>query len=132
VDQDLLNALALGDYGRLPISFNCYPSEFKPGTTRIIHFAGGLKPWYFRNPLSRLHLDKPTQAAMRLWHENEKRTLNLIRKRTDPETTLKLKIMRKKLDKNYRFVIIQMFPKLGKSKFAQTLNLLRKKILNEA
>jgi lipopolysaccharide biosynthesis glycosyltransferase len=131
VDQDLLNALVLGDYGRIPISFNCYPSEYRPNVTKIIHFAGGLKPWYFRNALSRLRLNKPTRAAMELWRKNERRTLVLIRNETDQNLYDRLHIMRKKSDKNYRFIIIQLFPRVSRSKLALKLNCLRKRILNE-
>ena len=131
VDQDLLNALVLGNYGRLPVSFNSYPSEYNVDSTRIIHFAGGLKPWYYRHPLSRFHLDEPTRRAMRLWRDNEKRTLELLEKHSDPELLYKLRILRKNLDKNYRFVIVQLFPRISKSKLALALNVIRKRIRHE-
>ena len=116
VDQDLLNALVLGNYGALPVGFNCYPGEYNSDNARIIHFAGGLKPWYFRNLLSRLHLTKPTRVAMALWRQNEKLTLELIKENTNRELMIKLNKMRKQLNKNYRFVILQMFPGLSRAR----------------
>jgi lipopolysaccharide biosynthesis glycosyltransferase len=132
VDQDLLNALVLGNYGALPVGFNCYPGEYNSFSSRIIHFAGGLKPWYFRNMLSRLHLVKPTRAAMALWRRNEKLTLEIVKENTDREIMLKLNKMRNQLNKNYRFVILQMFPKVSRSKIALWINNVRKTYLSEA
>jgi lipopolysaccharide biosynthesis glycosyltransferase len=132
MDQDLLNALVLGNYGGLPVGFNCYPGEYDSQNSRIIHFAGGLKPWYFRNLLSRLHLAKPTRVSMALWRQNEKITLELLKKNTDREFMIKLNKMRKQLDKDYRFVILQMFPGVSRSKVALWLNKIRKRAFNEA
>jgi len=126
VDQDLLNALVLGNYEKLPVSFNCYPSEFKSETTRIIHFAGGAKPWYYRNMFSRMRLGISTKAAMQLWRKNEVQTMRILSKQVDRETFRKILQMKKILNKDFRFVVIQIFPSITRSKLLIRLNDMRK------
>jgi hypothetical protein len=68
---------------------------------------------------------------MALWRQNEKLTLKLIKENTNRELMIKLNKMRKRLNKNYRFVLLQMFPGVSRSKVALWLNKIRKSALNE-
>jgi len=121
VDQDLLNLLILGDYTPLPISFNTYPAEYQKGVSKLIHYAGGLKPWYFRSPLSRIRLNDSTKHAMKEWHLNEALTLDTVQKSGNTNLYLRIKKLKKKSDRGVLFALSQLFPKIAQARLVQSI-----------
>ena len=115
-DQDLLNALTVGCVDKLEVSYNCYPSEYSIFDTKIIHFAGGYKPWQFRNPISRIRMNKNARAAMKLWRNAEKITLNHFSKSLHQSDFQELLAHRKSINKGLAFAMAKLFPKLANRK----------------
>lgn len=120
VDQDLLNLVILGDYTPLPVSFNTYPAEYQEGVSKLIHYAGGLKPWHFRSPLSRVKLDHSTKQAIKEWHLNEALTWDTVLKSGNTDLYLSIKKLKKKSDRGFLFALSQLFPKIAQSRLVQS------------
>jgi len=114
VDQDLLNALVLGNYDRLPTQYNCYPAEFIEGETKIIHFAGGRKPWHYRWRLSRLKLDSNSRKAMHLWRREEVMTLKLLKHGMNDGDFNYLLTLKSEISKGFVFALMKLSPALEK------------------
>jgi lipopolysaccharide biosynthesis glycosyltransferase len=115
-DQDLLNALTLGQVNEMGNSYNCYPSEFSISDTRIIHFAGGYKPWQFRNSLSRLRISKNARNAMQLWWQAEENALiHLSKNLNDYELNILLG-HRERINKGLTFALAKLFPRFANKK----------------
>jgi lipopolysaccharide biosynthesis glycosyltransferase len=120
-DQDLLNALTLGQVNELGVSYNCYPSEFSISETRLIHFAGGYKPWQFRSPLSRLRISKNARNAMKLWRQSEKNALIHLSKHLNAFDLSVLLGHRKRINKGFTFALAKLFPSFANKKQIRSL-----------
>jgi lipopolysaccharide biosynthesis glycosyltransferase len=114
MEQDLLNALVLGNYDRLSTQYNCYPAEFIEGETKIIHFAGGRKPWHYRWRLSRLKLDSNSRKAMHLWRREEVMTLKLLKLGMNDGDFNYLLTLKSEISKGFVFALMKLSPTLEK------------------
>ena len=120
-DQDFLNAITIGRIDKLNQRFNCYPSDYSIEETRILHFAGGYKPWHYRNPLSRLPINQNARKAMRIWRESESEImekLNLNWQTKDFEILLHHK---RSVDKGFAFALSKNFPSIANSSIVSRL-----------
>ncbi len=120
-DQDLLNAISIGRNDVLDPSFNCYPSEYSVEKTKILHFAGGYKPWQFRNPLSRLRINQNAKRAMKIWREKELEILKLVNKKCSLDDVGLLLQHKKIVDKGFSFALAKIFPTIANSAWVNIL-----------
>lgn len=120
-DQDFLNAMSIGRIDRLNQRLNCYPSDYSKEETRILHFAGGYKPWHYRNPLSRLPINRNARKAMRIWRETESEILGKLI--LDWQTKdLELLLQHKRsIDKGFAFALSKIFPSIANSSIVSRL-----------
>lgn len=121
VDQDLLNAVLMNRNAKLPTAYNCYPRELDKASTKIIHYAGGLKPWNFRRRITWFRLDRNSRLAMRMWFRSEKKTLNLLKSKMSKRELIQIEILRKHNSKNLAFAVGIILGNLQKQKLIRNL-----------
>ena len=120
-DQDFLNAISVGQIDKLNQSFNCYPSDFLVEETRILHFAGGYKPWHFRNPLSRFRINRNAKAAMKIWRKKESEIREKLALDWDSGNLDELLRHKKSIDKGFAFALAKVFPTIANTKLTSFL-----------
>ncbi len=115
IDQDSINYLVKGRQESLPIEFNSFPSEYEENVTRVIHFAGGAKPWIYSNGLTRTKLPKQSRKALKEWDSIAREMMNNLR---DNEHSIEILTKSSKVLKpSLRRQFTLMFPKIANNPF---------------
>ena len=70
IEQDALNLMLKGNQEWLGPEFNQYPDEFSKERTKLIHFAGGSKPWLYPSKIERLGKSTNAKLAFEEWDKN--------------------------------------------------------------
>ena len=116
IDQDVLNAIVRGEQEILPVEFNSQPWKYEASSTKITHFAGGSKPWYFRkNRIFHYKLNRNQRKANRTWFQTEKELLEYLEIHLPDQDFKRVLFMKQDLQNSFFNSLSLIFPKLANS-----------------